>query len=252
MLAARNLTAGYGGQPVVWDVSVDIRPNELLALLGPNGSGKSTLLSVLCGVVRNLAGEVLLEGKPILGMDRRGISRKVAYVPQQAAFTQPFRVEEIVGMGRSCWLGPFEAPGEEDKRRVDEALRSLDLEKVRHKAVTELSGGEAQRACIARAFAQGTPVGLFDEPTSSLDPRHSLLVMGQLSRLARQGRGVVVALHDVNLALRYADRLAFMREGRLLAVLPPGEVDGQVLESVFDVPWGIATDPHGFRQVFPV
>jgi iron complex transport system ATP-binding protein len=95
-------------------------------------------------------------------------------------------------------------------------------------------------------------VGLFDEPTSSLDPRHSLLVMGQLSRLARQGRGVVVALHDVNLALRYADRLAFMREGRLLAVLPPGEVDGQVLESVFDVPWGIATDPHGFRQVFPV
>lgn len=252
MLEGRGISVFYGDLPVIRELSVEVRPGEVLALLGPNGSGKSTLLSALCGVVGTRSGEVLLEGRPIREMNRRGVSRKIAYVPQQSAFTQAFKVEEIVLMGRSCWLGAFERPGEADERRVAEALAILELEKVREKAVTELSGGEAQRACLARAFAQDTPFCLFDEPTSSLDPRHALLVMEQMARLAREGRGVVVALHDVNLALRYASRMAFLREGRLMGVLPPAEVDGRILESVFDVRWGSASEVFGLRLVFPV
>lgn len=252
MLEGRGISVSYGDLQVIRELSVEVRPGEVLALLGPNGSGKSTLLSALCGVVGTRAGEVLLEGRPIREMNRRSVSRKIAYVPQQSAFTQAFKVEEIVLMGRSCWLGAFERPGEADGRRVEEALAILELEKVREKAVTELSGGEAQRACLARAFAQDTPFCLFDEPTSSLDPRHALLVMEQMARLAREGRGVVVALHDVNLALRYASRMAFLREGRLMGVFPPAEVDGRILESVFDVRWGVASEVFGLRLVFPV
>jgi iron complex transport system ATP-binding protein len=252
MLAARGISVRYGTQPVIRELSLEVLPGQVLALLGPNGSGKSTLLSALCGVVKSHGGEVLLEGRPIREMGRRNISRKIAYVPQQSSFTQAFKVEEIVLMGRSCWLGAFESPGKADRRRVEEALSALELEPVREKAVTELSGGEAQRACLARALAQDTPFCLFDEPTSSLDPRHAILVMEQLAKLAREGRGVVVALHDVNLALRYASRMAFLREGRLLGVLPPGEVDGGILESVFDVRWGVADDALGLRLVFPV
>ncbi len=251
MLRAIRVSAGYGSQPVLHGLSLEIRPGEVLALLGPNGSGKSTLLSALCGVVRVLEGEVLLEDRPVLGMDRRSVSRQVAYVPQQFAFTQGFRVEEIVLMGRSCWLGPFENPGEIDRRKVEEALEAMELERVREKPVTELSGGEAQRACLARALAQDTRFCLFDEPTASLDPRHALLVMERLAGLAQEGKGVAVALHDVNLAFRHASRIAFLKEGRLFGVFRPSEVDESVLESVFEVGWRFAVGPGLSRLAFP-
>lgn len=251
MLAAMGISAGYGNEPVIRELTLTVRPGEILALLGPNGSGKSTLLSALCGVVKTVSGEVLLEGLPLFRMDRRSVSRKIAYVPQQSAFTQGFRVEEIVLMGRSCWLGPFERPKEEDRRRVERALEAMELVQVREKPVTELSGGETQRACLARALAQDTPICLFDEPTSSLDPRHALLVMERLDWLAREGRGVVVALHDVNLAFRYAARMAFLRNGRLLGEFLPEEVDGKVLESVFDVRWSFVEGLGKGRLAFP-
>lgn len=252
MLAVIGLSVSYGSQPVLDEISLEVREGELLILLGPNGSGKSTLLSAFCGVVGALRGEVLLDGRPIRARGRRSLSRKIAYVPQQTAFTQAFTVEEIVMMGRSCWLGAFERPKEEDRLRVERAISALELGGVRQKAVTRLSGGEAQRACLARALAQDTPIGLFDEPTSSLDPRHALLVMEQLGRMAREGRSVVAVLHDVNLALRYATRLAFLREGKLLGVLRPGEVDGRMLESVFDVRWKFTSGGAGPRLAFPV
>lgn len=252
MLSASRVFAGYGGLPVLREISLEIRTGEVLALLGPNGSGKSTLLSALCGVVRATEGEVRLGGRLISGMDRRSVSRQVAYVPQQFAFTQGFRVEEIVLMGRSCWLGPFERPGETDRRKVEEALAAMELERVREKPVTELSGGEAQRACLARALAQDTRFCLFDEPTASLDPRHALLVMERLAELAREGKGVAAALHDVNLAFRYASRLAFLKEGRLLGVFAPREVNEAVLETVFEVRWCFAPGPGLSRLAFPV
>ncbi|MFA0889726.1 MAG: ABC transporter ATP-binding protein [Synergistales bacterium] len=251
MLAAVGLSAGYGDEPVIRELSLTVRPGEVLALLGPNGSGKSTLLSALCGVVKTAGGEVLLDGRPLLRMNRRSVSRKIAYVPQQSVFTQGFRVEEIVLMGRSCWLGPFERPKEDDLRRVERALEAMELQQVRGKPVTELSGGESQRACLARALAQDTPICLFDEPTASLDPRHALLVMEQLARLAREGKGVVVALHDVNLAFRYSARMAFLRGGRLLGEFLPEEVDGRILESVFDVRWTFAEGLGKGRRAFP-
>jgi len=252
MLEARKLSAGYAERPVIRELSLELRRGELLALLGPNGSGKSTLLSALCGVLPRRSGEVLLEGSPIGGMDRRSLSRKISYVPQQSAFVQGFTVEEIVLMGRSCWLGTFERPGERDLALVESAIATMDLREVRSKSVLEISGGEAQRACLARALAQDAPVALFDEPTSSLDPRHALLVMQRLSSMARQGRAVAVALHDVNLALRYAGRMAFLKEGCLLGVRTPLEVDGPILESVFDVGWNFAGTSPGSRLAFPV
>jgi iron complex transport system ATP-binding protein len=252
MLSAEKISAGYGSQPVLREISIEIRPGDVLALLGPNGSGKSTLLSALCGVVRVSEGEVRLGDRLICEMDRRSVSRQVAYVPQQFAFTQGFRVEEIVLMGRSCWLGAFERPGETDRRKVKEALAAMELEEVRRKPVTELSGGEAQRACLARALAQDTRLCLFDEPTASLDPRHALLVMKRLADLAKEGKGVAVALHDVNLAFRYASRMAFLKEGRLFGVYAPDEVSEAVLESVFEVGWRFAAAPGQARLAFPV
>ena len=252
MLEARKVSAGYTERPVIRELSLALRRGELLALLGPNGSGKSTLLSALCGVLPRLSGEVLLENRPIGGIDRRSLSREISYVPQQSAFVQGFTVEEIVLMGRSCWLGTFERPGERDLALVESAVGIMDLREVRSKSVLEISGGEAQRACLARALAQDTPVALFDEPTSSLDPRHALLVMQRLSSMAREGRAVAVALHDVNLALRYAGRMAFLKEGCLLGVRTPPEVDGPILESVFDVGWSFSGASPGSRLAFPV
>ena len=252
MLEAKGLSAGYGERQVIRELSLELRRGELMALLGPNGSGKSTLLSALCGVLPRFSGEVLLENRPIGGIDRRSLSREISYVPQQSAFVQGFTVEEIVLMGRSCWLGTFERPGERDLALVESAIGTMELQEVRSKSVLEISGGEAQRACLARALAQDTPVALFDEPTSSLDPRHALLVMQRLSSMAGEGRAVAVALHDVNLALRYAGRMAFLKEGRLLGIRTPSEVEESILESVFDVGWSFAGASPGSRLAFPV
>lgn len=238
-LLARNLTVGYNGNPVLTELDLELPRGSLLALLGPNGCGKSTLLSTLCGLIPPRKGEVLLDGEVLPSLNRLALARRVAFVPQAAAFTLPFSVNEVVLMGRYPHLGRFGRLGPEDRAIARRALEAVGLEGFGDRLVNALSGGEVQRVTLARALAQETETLLLDEPTSALDPGHVVDVTGLLRRLRDEGRAIAVALHDVNVALRTADVIAFLRSGSLVRLCRPDEVDGKLLREVYGVPWRV-------------
>ena len=240
-LEARNLSVGYGKRSVLRGLDFDIEAGSLLALLGPNGSGKSTLLSALCGLMEPQEGDILLGDVALSAWDRLALARQVALVPQATGFSLPFRVDEVVLMGRYPHLGRFGRLSPQDREVAREALRSVGLEGFEDRLVNALSGGEVQRVTLARALAQETEILLLDEPTSALDPRHVVDVTALLAHLRDEGKAIVLALHDVNLALRLADAIAFLRDGALVRLCGPDDVDGDLLEQVYGVPWRVGS-----------
>ncbi len=240
-MEARDLSVGYDGRTVLEGIDLTLRPGSLLALLGPNGSGKSTLLASLCGLLTPQAGTVSLDGRPLSSLRRLALARQVALVPQATAFTLPFRVDEVVLMGRYPHLGRFGQLGPGDREAARRAMATVGLEGFEDRLVNTLSGGEVQRVTLARALAQETGTLLLDEPTSALDPGHVVDVTALLARLRDEGRAIAVALHDVNLALRLADVIAFLRDGALVRLCGPGDVDGELLRQVYGVSWRVGT-----------
>ena len=238
-LSAKNLSVGYGGRPVLRHLDLELAPGRLVALLGPNGCGKSTLLSALCGLLSLQEGSIVIDGAPLASLSRLALARKVALVPQASAFTLPFSVDEVVLMGRYPHLGRFGRLGPEDRTIAAEALKAVGLGGFGTRLVNALSGDEVQRVTLARALAQETGTLLLDEPTSALDPGHVVDVMALLERLRDDGKSLVVALHDVNVALASADAVAFLKEGSLIRLCRPDEVDGELLREVYGVEWRV-------------
>lgn len=245
MLEAKNLSAGYPGRAVLAGVSLAARPGRVLALLGPNGCGKSTLLRTMAGLLPPLGGEVLLDG-------RRDYSpwqaaQRVAYLPQSR--TAPnITVRRLVLHGRFPYLSYPRRYGREDYAAVDRALAAADALDLADRPLPELSGGQRQKAYLAMALAQETEAILMDEPTTFLDIRHQLEVLALVRRLAEEGRGVVLALHDLCLALTAADDVAVLGEGRLLALGGPEAVyQSKVLERVMGVRLDRSEGPGGRR-----
>ena len=198
MLEARNLSAGYPGRAVLAGVSLAARPGRVLALLGPNGCGKSTLLRTMAGLLPPLGGEVLLDGRR--DYSPRQAAQRVAYLPQSR--TAPnITVRRLVLHGRFPYLSYPRRYGREDYEAVDRALAAADALDLADRPLPELSGGQRQKAYLAMALAQETEAILMDEPTTFLDIRHQLEVLALVRRLAEEGRGVVLALHDLCLAL---------------------------------------------------
>ncbi len=248
---AHGLTVSYSGHPALEDVSLSMASGEIVALLGPNGSGKSTFLGALSGVIPLASGHVSLDGRNLRSHSRLELARKVAVVPQGIHFAMPFSVTEAVFMGRFPHLGRFGRHCREDAERVRISLDRVGLSGFGGRHVNALSGGEAQRVVIARALAQQTPALLLDEPTSALDPGHTLDIMDLLRKLRDEGRVIGIAVHDVNMALSLADRLVFLRRGRLLHGCRPADVTPDLLEEVYDVGWKVEQLGDGRIVAFP-
>jgi iron complex transport system ATP-binding protein len=235
-LAARALAFGYGTQVVGRDVDIDVRAGEIFCLLGPNGSGKTTLFKTLLGLLPALAGQVVVGGTPLARLARREIARRLAYVPQAHTAHFPFRVVDVVVMGRTARLGLFAAPTSEDRRRAEEALTQLGIVHLAERAYTRVSGGQRQLALIARALVQDAPAIVMDEPTASLDFGNQVTVLSEVKRLAARGLAVLLSTHDPDHAFSIATHVALLDAGRLLDQGAPHAVlTADRLKSVYGI-----------------
>jgi iron complex transport system ATP-binding protein len=240
-LAARGVTVRRAGRDVLSDVGLRVRHGEVLMLVGPNGAGKSTLLAALSGNLRPAAGEVVLQDRPLEAWTTRELAMRRAVLPQQHSLAFSFTVTDVVRMGRSPWAGtPLE---DEDDAVVLRAMRDAGIAEFADRAFTSLSGGEQARAALARVLAQHTETLLLDEPTAALDIGHQELVFSALRAEAEQGRAIVAVVHDLDLAAAYADQVAVLSRGELVACGPPPEVlTAPLLSEVYR--HGIEVLPH--------
>lgn len=225
MISLRNITAGYAGTPVLEDITLDIAAGQFVGLIGPNGSGKTTLLRVMSGVLPAWKGEACLRGRNLREMRRRDVAQVVAHLLQDRAVGLPFSVREMVLMGRSPHLPRFGRETRRDRAIAQSAMDLADVSRLADQSVTEISGGERQRAFIAMCLAQQPQILLLDEPTTHLDIGHQLTTLDLIGRLTRQaGMTVVAVFHDLNLAAEYSDSLILLNGGRTAAIGPPADV----------------------------
>ena len=240
MLKVEHLTCGYGGAPVVKDLSFEVPAGGRLCILGPNGCGKTTLLRALAGLLPH-EGKVTAEGRDLAAMDRRQLARTVALLSQISSVYFSYTVYETVLMGRYAHQtgGAFSGPGPEDRAIALECMERTGVADLRDRQVTELSGGQLQRVFLARTFAQQPRVILLDEPTNHLDLKYQVELVQELKAWAAgEGRCVVGVLHDVNLALDLADLFLLMEDGQAQYFGPAAEFDPAALNRVYQMDVG--------------
>jgi iron complex transport system ATP-binding protein len=243
-----------GVASVLHTVSLDVRQGEVLALIGPNGAGKTTLIRAISGVIRPSSGQVRVQGCDLASLSPRQRARILAVVPQARNLPEAFTVWQAVMMGRTPhldWLGQATA---DDRQRVEWALQRTACQELADRPLGELSGGEQQRALLARALAQDTPTLLLDEPTAHLDLRHQAGLLNLVRELARErGLAVLMALHDLNLVAMYADRVALLSEGRLAALGTPEQVlTPEILMAAYQVALSVVPHPeYGTPLILP-
>jgi iron complex transport system ATP-binding protein len=254
-LAAEQVTLAYDDHVVVRDLDLQLTEGSFTAIVGPNGCGKSTLLRALGRLMRPTGGQVLLDGQAIARTPTREVAKVLGLLPQSPIAPDGLSVADLVARGRhphQSWLRQW---SRDDEAVVAEALSWTDMAELADRPVDELSGGQRQRAWISMALAQGTDLLLLDEPTTYLDLSHQIDVLELVGRLhAERGRTVVVVLHDLNLAARYAQRLVAMKDGVLVSSGRPQEVlTEQLLADVFDLEARVLPDPvSGTPMVVPV
>jgi iron complex transport system ATP-binding protein len=243
-LALREVTAGYGREPALRDVTMCVRPGEVLGLVGPNGSGKTTLVRVGSRALRPTNGTVRVSGRDPYDLSARESARLVAVVPQDVIPSFSFTALEMVLMGRSPYLRGWSTGGPEDWERVRRAMAATSVQHLADRPVEELSGGERRRVVLAQALAQEAPVLLLDEPTTHLDVRHVLDVLSIVRGLAeREGTAVLAILHDLTLASATCDRLVALHRGRVVAEGSPERVvTDDLLRSVYGVEGKVVAD----------
>jgi iron complex transport system ATP-binding protein len=217
MIALRNVTVVLGGRPVVASLDLEVERGEWLAIIGPNGGGKTTLLRAIARLVP-FSGEALLDGRPTGTMSRRELSRLIALVPQEPSTPPWMTVGEFVLLGRTPHLGALAKESRRDREAAARALARLDLLGYSERPLGTLSGGEKQRAVVARALAQEAPVVLLDEPTAALDIGHQQHALELIDSLREDsGLTLVSAMHDLTVAAQYADRMVLLDGGRVVA-----------------------------------
>ncbi|MBW1604631.1 ABC transporter ATP-binding protein [Streptomyces sp. JJ66] len=234
-LRAQRLTLGYGERAVVHELDLDIPDGTVTAVIGPNGCGKSTLLRAFGRLMKPRGGQVLLDGQPVHRLPTRAVAAKVGLLPQSPIAPEGLSVADLVARGRHPHQSWYRRWSAHDEEVVARALRATGTYELAERTLDELSGGQRQRAWIAMALAQDTELLLLDEPTNHLDLAHQIEVLDLVRDLHQDtGRTVVLVLHDLSLAARYADRLVAMKDGRVAASGTPGEVlTEELLREVF-------------------
>lgn len=251
-LEARGIAASYGRAPILQDVSLLAHPGQLTVLAGPNGSGKSTLLSVMSRVLQPSGGCVLLDGKAIADLRSKEIARRLGLLPQAPLVPEGLTVYELVSRGRYPHQGILKQWRDEDEKAVVSALAVTGTQGLADRQVDSLSGGQRQRCFIAMTLAQETPVLLFDEPTTFLDLRYQAEIMDLIASLSRDhGRAVVAVLHDLNSALQYADRIAFLKNGRIHRILESAnDCTAELISEIFETQLVRVEHPISGRPAF--
>jgi iron complex transport system ATP-binding protein len=249
MLAVQGLGFAYNGRPILEDVSFQCRRGTMTALLGVNGAGKSTLLKCLNRVISPQQGSVLLGKEDLARLSRGQLARRMGYVPQGGE-QMTLNVFDAVLLGRKPHTGW--APGPRDHEVVDQVLARLGLTELALRPVDHLSGGERQKVMLARALAQEPRILLLDEPTSNLDLRNQMEVMRMIRGLVNdQGLAAVVSVHDLNLALRFADDFLLLHQGAVRQVAGSDELNPSLIEEVYGVPVALAR-LEGHTVVIPL
>lgn len=255
MIRTEHLSLVRDGKTVLEDITFGCGKGGVTALIGPNGAGKSTLLHAMSGLLTPTGGRVTVEGLDMAQAQARDRARVVALLTQTERVTARLTVADLVTFGR--WPHHRGRPGAEDRRLVAEALTLFNLDDLADRQIDTLSGGQRQRAFVAMCHAQQTPWMLLDEPLAALDPRHARDLMERLHALSRPGlgeqqRSVVIVLHDLNAAARYADRIVALRDGKLVATGPTWlTLTGAMLSDLFETQLSVA--PHqGHRVVAAV
>ncbi|HOT06977.1 MAG: Cobalamin import ATP-binding protein BtuD [Methanosaeta sp. PtaB.Bin039] len=222
-LQAKEIVFGYDSNPVLDSVSFEIAPSKLVTIVGPNGSGKSTLIKCINKIVSPQGGSILIDRREVAKMTRMEVARYLSYVPQSSVRIFPTNVFDTILMGRRPhigWLG-----SERDEEKVWDVLQLLNIERLAMNNFSELSGGQQQKVLIARALVQEAEVMLLDEPTSNLDIWHQLDVMNIIRDVVKKKEiTAIMALHDLNLASYYSDRIIMMKRGKIVAVGDPHSV----------------------------
>src|SRR5512142_2585456 len=225
MLKIQNLSVDYGPRRILHEISLDVQSGEVLALIGPNGAGKSTLIRAVSGVIPVAGGQVRTNGDDFASLSTLQRARYVATVPQAVSMPPAYTVWETVLFGRTPYLGFLGQPSRHDEEIAHQSLERVSALTLADRRVGELSGGEQQRVLLARALCQSTPILLLDEPTAHLDLQYQVSLLELVRDLAhKENLAVLIALHDLNLASHYADRVALLVGGHLTAIGTPREV----------------------------
>jgi iron complex transport system ATP-binding protein len=237
-LCVDGIAFSYNSHPVLQDLSFTLGRGEILGILGINGAGKSTLLQCLNRLLTPRRGRVLVDGRDLGALSRRAVARRMGYVPQRHPRSN-LTVFEVVLLGRRPHM--HWRTGDDDYELVETIIARLGLSDLAMRPVRHLSGGELQKVVIARALAQSPAVLLMDEPTSNLDLKNQLEVMALVDEVVRvEGLAAVVAIHDLNLALRFAHHLLFLKEGRVHALMARAELSADIIEAIYGVPATLA------------
>lgn len=232
-ISIQNISFSYNGTPTLDQIDFAIAEGELVALVGPNGSGKSTLIKCMNGLLKTQKGVVMIENKAIDRYAPSELAREMAYIPQNENRQSALNVFDVVLLGRKPYINW--KPSEKDLSVTAEVIKKLHLEPIAMKSFSKLSGGQQQAVYMARALAQEPNILLLDEPTSNLDIKHQVEVLELLKKLTQKGITVVIALHDINLASRYADKILMIKNGQLFAAGGRETITENNLEKLYDI-----------------
>lgn len=245
MIRLEQVQFRLGSRQLLQPLDLQIPQGQVCGLIGHNGSGKSTLIKLLARQQSASRGRILLDGEDLASYSSREFARRVAYLPQQPATTDQLTVRELVRFGRQPWHGLLGRFGPDDQRAVARAMALTQIEPYADRLVESLSGGERQRVWLAALIAQQTRYLLLDEPTSALDVAHQVEVLALIRQLSHElDLGVVLVLHDINMAARYCDRLVALREGALLRQGTPEELmTSATLADIYQLPMQVLAHP---------
>ncbi|MGG5368644.1 ABC transporter ATP-binding protein [Enterococcus sp. AZ196] len=243
-LTTADLSIGYDKKIVVKDITVEIPEGQITSLIGPNGSGKSTLLKALARILEPAQGEVLINDENVQRLDTKAVAQKIASLSQTSNPVNGLTVEEIVSYGRFPYQKGFSGLKEHDHQLIQWALEATNLQGLKERTLTTLSGGQQQRVWIAMALAQDTDILILDEPITFLDPAHQLEILELLQEINRQGKTILMTIHDLNHASRFSDYLLGMKKGELIFQGSPKEIfTADKLLNLFDIQATFATFP---------
>jgi iron complex transport system ATP-binding protein len=246
ILEIQDITAGYGNGDIIKNISFSLNKGEFLSVLGRNGSGKSTMIKAIQGLLKDISGKILVDGKEMLSYKPRELAQKMAYVPQLFEVSFEFTVEEVILMGRYVHQGKFTGITAEDKGIIEEIMDLTEITRLKDKIIAHLSGGERQRVFIARALAQDTPLLFLDEPSAHLDINYQVEIYQILKRLQEEkNKTILTAEHNINLAIPYSQRLLFLKNGRIHSLGSPIElITKQNIQEVFHTDVDVRKNLH--------